>query len=184
MPGSTIWLVGMMGAGKSSVGRSLAARLGAAFVDTDSWIEAEAGRPVREIFAREGEAAFRRRERAAIEAQAGRPVVVALGGGAICEPGVAERLRATGRVVYLRASPEALGRRVGEGHSRPLLAGLDTAERTERLRQLLREREIHYGRADVVIDTDDLDVEATGLAVAAALDAPRADPHAARGEGA
>jgi shikimate kinase len=171
MGGETIWLVGMMGAGKSAVGRALAARRGEPFADADAEVEAAAGRSVAEIFAAEGETAFRRLEREAIERLAGRPGVVALGGGAIAQPGVAERLRASGRVVYLRATPETLARRVGEARERPLLAGLDAEGRIARLRALLAEREPHYACADVVVDTDGLDVEASAAAVAAALGA-------------
>jgi len=169
MGGDTVWLVGMMGAGKSAVGRALARRLGRAWVDTDARVEAEAGVPVAEVFAREGEAAFRRREHRAVEAVAGRPVVAALGGGAVAQPGVAERVAATGTVVYLRARPETLARRVGEAHDRPLLAGLDAEGRRERLARLLAEREIHYVRADVVVDTDDADVEGVCDRIEAAL---------------
>jgi shikimate kinase len=175
--GSTIWLTGMMGAGKSAVGRALAERLGLPFADSDAEVEARVGCSVREIFAREGEPAFRRHERDVLAAWAGRPAVVALGGGAIAQPGAVARLRAAGRVVYLRASPETLAARVGGGEGRPLLAGLDAAGRVERLRALLAEREIHYGRADVVVDTDGLDVAAAAAAVQAALDG------AARSEG-
>jgi len=170
MGGSTIWLVGMMGAGKTAVGRALAARRGVPFADTDALVEARAGASVREIFASRGEAAFRRLEREAVDSCAGRPAVVALGGGAICQPGAAERLAATGRIVYLRARPETLDRRVGENEERPLLAGLDGPGRVERLRALLAEREIDYGRADVVVDTDGLDVDAACAAVASALE--------------
>ena len=174
MGGETIWLVGMMGAGKSAVGRALAVRLGLPFADGDALVETAAGAPVSEIFAREGEPAFRRREREVIEGLAGRPGVVALGGGAIAQPGVAERLRATGVVVYLRARPETLARRVGEAEDRPLLAGRDAAGRAARLAELLAEREIHYGRAHVTVDTDALDVPAVCAAVAAALAAEEA----------
>jgi shikimate kinase len=160
MGGPTIWLVGMMGAGKSAVGRTLARRRGLDFVDTDARVEDSAGASVAEIFAREGEAGFRRRERAAVEAVAGRAVVAALGGGAVAQPGVAERIAACGTVVYLRARPETLARRVGESDARPLLVGHDAAGRRERLAQLLAEREIHYARSHVVVDTDDADVEA------------------------
>jgi len=182
-PGATIWLVGLMGAGKSAVGRALAERLGAPFADSDARVEAAAGRSVAAIFADEGEAGFRRREREALEALAGRPGVVALGGGAICQPGAAERLRASGTVVYLRARPETLAGRVGAAEGRPLLAGLDAEGRVARLRELLAAREIHYGRADVTIDTDDLDVEATSRAVAAALAGRGRRPAAAAAEG-
>jgi shikimate kinase len=170
MGGSTIWLVGMMGAGKSAVGRALARRRGEPFADSDAEVEAAAGRSVAEIFAHEGEAVFRRLEREAIERLAGRPGVVALGGGAIGQPGMAERLHATGRVVYLRARAETLARRVGEAHDRPLLAGLDADGRLARLRALLSERGPHYAGADLVVDTDGLDVDAASAAVDAALE--------------
>ncbi len=146
-----------MGAGKSSVGRELAARLGRSFVDTDSQVEEAAGMAVSELFEREGEAGFRARERAAIEAVAGRVAVVSLGGGAVAQPGVGERLASTGTVVYLRARPETLLRRVGEGGERPLLANLDAAGRLERIRSLLAERGPLYERAQIVIDTDEHD---------------------------
>ena len=181
MGGYTIWLVGMMGAGKSAVGRALAERRRIPFVDTDETVEREAGSRIAEIFEREGEAGFRRRERAAIEAVAGRDAVVALGGGAIAQPGVADLLREAGRVVYLRAKPETLAARVGDGRGRPLLAGLDAAGRRERLAKLLSDREIHYGSATVVVDTDGLDAETVCAAVSRVLEA--CERGAARGQG-
>ena len=105
-----MWLVGMMGAGKSAVGPALAQRLECDFVDSDAEIEREAGCSIAELFAAEGEPCFRERERAAIEKLAGRPAVVALGGGAPAQPGAGEWLAATGCVVYLRARPETLVR--------------------------------------------------------------------------
>ena len=86
-----IWLVGLMGAGKSTVGRLLAERLGRAFVDLDDEIAREAGRSIPEIFEAEGEAGFRRREREALERAGRTSHVVALGGGAISQPGIASR---------------------------------------------------------------------------------------------
>jgi len=151
----TVWLVGMMGSGKSRVGALLAARLGRPFVDTDRVVEARAGATIVEIFAREGETGFRARERDAIMEAAGRGAVVSLGGGAIAQPGAADGLAASGTIVYLRARPETLARRVGEGEERPLLRGLDAAGRLAKLRALLAEREKHYERAALVIDTDE-----------------------------
>lgn len=155
----TIWLVGMMGAGKTSVGRRLAERLRRRFVDTDHEIEREAGLTVARIFEQEGESGFRARERRAIELVEGEDAVVSLGGGAMAQPGIAERLAATGTIVYLRARPETLVRRVGSAEMRPLLRGLDPAARLEKLAGLLRERGQFYERAQVVIDTDEHDVD-------------------------
>jgi len=148
----------MMGAGKSRVGAELARRLGLRFVDTDSEIERARGLRIREIFEREGEGSFRALERDAIAGLSGQPCVVALGGGAIAEPGAAERLAGTGTLVYLRARPESLLARVGDAPGRPLLEGLAPGERLGRLRALLAERSPHYESATIAVDTDDLSV--------------------------
>lgn len=150
----TIFLVGMMGAGKSSVAIALGKRLGVPVFDSDAIVQDEAHMTIPEIFAREGEAGFRARERAAIAALAARGGVVALGGGAMAQPGAPERLRAGGIVVYLRARPETLARRVGSGASRPLLAGLDAAGRLAKLRELLAQREPAYMQAHYIVDVD------------------------------
>jgi shikimate kinase len=149
-----------MGAGKSAVGARLAARLALPFYDTDGEVEREAAASVAEIFAREGEAGFRARERKAIEALLGERAVVALGGGALTVPGTVERLEAHGRLVYLRARPETLLGRVGEGRERPLLRGLDAPARLARLAELLARREADYARAAIVVDVDEGGVEA------------------------
>jgi 3-dehydroquinate synthase len=153
--GRAIWLVGMMGSGKSTLGPALARRLRRRFVDADARIEREAGATVAELFAREGEAGFRARELALQEELAGSGAVVALGGGAIAQPGAAERLAASGLVVYLRARPETLLARLGDAQARPLLSGLAPAERRARLEALLAERKRAYETARVVLDTDD-----------------------------
>ena len=168
--GGTIWLVGMMGAGKSAVGQALAARLGLPFVDSDAAIEAETGATIPELFAARGEPAFRALERAAIERVAGRAAVVALGGGAIAQPGAADRLAATGTVIHLRARPETLLARIGDAAERPLLAGLDAAGRVARLEELLASRAAAYARATLVIDTDAGDVASVAARAAAALE--------------
>ncbi len=155
----TIWRVGMMGAGKTAVGAALARRLGRPFVDSDAEVEARAGRSIAALFEAEGEPAFRARERGVIDALAGRPGVVALGGGAIAQPGARERLAANGVIVWLRARPETLLSRVRGGESRPLLAGLDRGARLARLRGLLAAREPHYAAADLALDTDERGVE-------------------------
>ena len=153
---STVWLVGMMGAGKSAVGALLAERLRCDFVDTDAEIERRAGSTIAELFRREGEAVFRKREREAIESVAGDGVVVALGGGAIAQPGAREQLARTGTIVYLRARPETLRGRIGETAERPLLQGVSGNDRLRRITELLAERAPCYEAAAIVVDTDAL----------------------------
>jgi shikimate kinase len=154
--GKPIYLVGMMGVGKSTVGALLADMLGRVFVDSDLEIERTTGRSVSEIFEQEGEARFRELERAAIdEAFERRPsAVIALGGGAIVQPGMLDRLKERGVIVYLRARPEALDDRIGDGTSRPLLAGLSDEARVVRLTALLEARRPFYEQADHRIDAE------------------------------
>jgi len=155
----------MMGAGKSVAGRALAKRLGLRFLDVDREIERRAGRSVAEIFASEGEAGFRVRERAEVEAAAGRGGVVALGGGAIAQPGMADWLAQRGTVVYLRARPETLLARIGTAATRPLLHDADAAERRRRLEQLLAARRGAYESARHVVDTDGRGLEEVVAAI-------------------
>jgi 3-dehydroquinate synthase len=150
----TVWLVGMMGAGKSTVGPALARRLNLPFVDLDAEIERANGRGIPEIFEAQGEQAFRALEAEALERVAGSERVVALGGGALTQYGVSERVAAAGTVVYLRAAPQTLLERIGDPAGRPLLAGLEPREILERLSELLTEREPAYTRAAVTVDTD------------------------------
>ena len=117
-----VYLVGMPGSGKSSVGRLLAGSLGASFVDLDAEVEASAGASVRAIFEAEGEAGFRDREAEALLRVAAGPVaVVACGGGAVLRPQNVERMRSTGTVVHLDAPAEVLAGRVETAGDRPLL---------------------------------------------------------------
>jgi shikimate kinase len=150
----TIWLVGMMGAGKSTVGRSLARRLSLPFIDIDHEIERREGKSVSEIFDRDGEAGFRRIEADVIREVGQQPQVVALGGGAAAQPGMVEHLQENGTMVYLRAQLETLLDRIGDARTRPMLRDLSPAERGERLKTLQREREPSYSRAPVTVDVD------------------------------
>lgn len=154
--GKPIYLVGMMGVGKSTVGALLADALGRGFVDTDLEVERAAGRSVSEIFEQQGEARFRVLERAAIEeAFERRPsAVIALGGGAIVQPEMLARLKDRGLIVYLSARPEALCDRIGDDGSRPLLAGLSAEARVARLAALLEARRPFYEQADHSIDAE------------------------------
>ncbi len=159
-------LVGPMGAGKSSIGRRLAARCGLAFVDADREIEARTGAPVATIFDCEGEAGFRGRERAVlIELLAGEGQVVATGGGAVLDPGTRRLLRERGFVVHLHASVEQQLQRLARDRSRPLLraTGNDDDDRAAVLRRLAEVRgPLYADAADLRFDTG-----ASGLAEAA-----------------
>jgi shikimate kinase len=151
-----IVLVGMMGAGKTTVGRELASRLGWRFADSDALVEESTGSTVAEIFAAEGEDAFRAEEsRVLAESLADRsPVVVSAAGGAVLDPANRELLATAGAVVWLRADPATLAARVGPGDGRPLLE-LDPAGTLIALDAVRRPL---YGEvADVIIDVDALE---------------------------
>ncbi len=147
-----------MAAGKTRVGAALALRLGWEHRDLDLEVERAAGRPVAEIFAREGEPGFRAREAAATEAlKAAERAVLSTGGGWAAQPGLWDRLASGTFFAWLRVSPsEVLTRVAGQGGSRPLL---QTSDPEGRVRELLRERERFYRRADVALDTDGRDPE-------------------------
>ncbi len=149
-----ILLVGMMGAGKTTVGQALARRLGYPYLDSDEEVQRQSGQTVREIFETRGEAAFRALEKQAL-AQAVTslgPVVVSVAGGAVLDPDNRRRMRQAGLVVWLRASLQTLARRVGaaQGH-RPLL-GEDPLAALTRLYQ--QRRPLYAQVADLVIDVD------------------------------
>ena len=148
-------LVGMMGSGKTHVGRQLADRLGLAFVDSDEQIERRHGRTVREIFETDGEPAFRRLEAEALAAAVGSPArsVIAAAGGVVLDARNRELLARAGTVVWLRARPEVLATRVGDHDHRPLLG--DDALGV--LRRLDAERAPLYREvADAVLDVGEL----------------------------
>jgi shikimate kinase len=147
-------LTGFMGTGKTEVGRRLARATSRAVVATDNLVEVTAGRSIPEIFAIEGEAAFRAREREAVRQAVAVPdAVVATGGGALLDPESRRVLLAAGPVVCLTATPEEILRRVGEANDRPLLAGASRDERLARIRALLDAREAGYRLATHRIDT-------------------------------
>jgi shikimate kinase len=147
-------LVGMMGAGKSSVGRRLAARLSVPFIDADAEIEKAAGMTITEIFAAHGEPYFRAGETRVIARllESG-PQVLATGGGAFMNVETRSAIRAKGISVWLRATLEVLNRRIKRRGDRPLLKGADPAET---LRRLLEERDPVYAEADLTVESRDV----------------------------
>jgi shikimate kinase len=147
-----IFLVGLMGAGKTTVGRQLARRLGKQFYDTDHEIEHRTGVRVAVIFEIEGEPGFRAREAQVLEAlTALDDVVLATGGGAVLDPANRARLRDRGFVIYLHAQPRDLHHRTRHDKSRPLLADADPLARLE---ELHRVRDPLYREvADLVVET-------------------------------
>jgi shikimate kinase len=147
-----IFLVGLMGAGKTTIGRLLARRLKLRFFDSDLEIERRCGVKIPLIFEIEGEAGFRAREEHVIgELSALEGIVLATGGGAVLAADNRRRLAVRGTVVYLNARPEDLYERVRHDRNRPLLA---TGDPLARLRQLHTERDALYrGVADLVVDT-------------------------------
>lgn len=188
-PGRPILLVGMMGVGKTTVGRLLAARLGRSYVDSDEEVEATTGRTVRELFAEGGEQAFRPLESQALAAAVrdGRPLVVGVAGGAVIDPANRALIRRAGTVVWLRATPETLVRRLArpsgtadapcttEGlehraDHRPLLEHDPEGV----LRRLATERRgLYEAVADAVVDVDDVEPAAAVDRVLVALSEPR-----------
>ena len=151
-------LVGFMGAGKTSVGRELASRLGWRFVDLDAEIETRVGRPIPDIFARDGEAAFREiEERLGRRVLADDGVVLAPGGGWAASPEWASHLPVGTATVWLAVGPEEAVRRAsGEPGRRPLL---DVAEPEDEARRLLERRSTAYAAARWRVDTERSSVE-------------------------
>lgn len=147
----SVVLVGLMGAGKTTVGRRLARRLDLAFVDTDAEIEKAAGETIPEIFERRGEATFRTGERRVIARLLGEgPCVLATGGGAFMDPLTRANIAARGISVWLKADLDVLMKRVGKRGDRPLLQSGDPRETMKRL---MDERYPVYAGADITIES-------------------------------
>ena len=167
LAGRSVVLVGMMGAGKTNVGRRLAARLGLPFRDADAEIEQDAGCSVAEMFVRDGEAAFRGRERRVIaRLLAGGPLVLATGGGAFMDAETRRAMRQEAVSIWLRCELPLLLRRLSACNDRPLLRNGDPAEI---LRRLVAARDPIYAEADLTFDSLDEDPDATTARVHAAL---------------
>ncbi|NLX08069.1 MAG: shikimate kinase [Chloroflexi bacterium] len=148
-PPHNLVLAGFMGTGKTTVGQLLAQQLGLAFVDTDTLIEARAGRRIADIFAHEGEAAFRQIEaEVCMQVASARAQVIATGGGALLNPEVRQAFAASGLLICLTANLDTIIERVGHDPTRPLFGG----ER-ERLARLLEARADVYDSLPHQVDT-------------------------------
>jgi shikimate kinase len=173
----SIVLVGMMGVGKSSIGRRLAARLGVPFVDADAEIEKAAGMSIADIFARHGEADFRSGEaRVIARLLDGGPQVLATGGGAVMNADTRVAIKAKGVSIWLSAELDVLMRRINKRkNDRPML---QTADPAATLRELLVAREPVYAQADLTVQSrevpHDAIVSEIMTALAAFLNAPGA----------
>ena len=147
-----IVLVGLPGAGKSTVGRMVADRLQAGFVDIDSILVRKEGKPITMIFAENGEQAFREMERKEVEAAlANEPAVIVPGGGWAAQPGQLDGAKARGYFVYLKARAEVAAGRAEPSGTRPVLMGGDPVDQ---MRTLLKERDPYYARADATVLTE------------------------------
>jgi shikimate kinase len=161
-------LIGLPGSGKTTTGRRLAKILSVPFADSDELVEADAGRPIPEIFATAGEAAFRAAEQAVVtRALADFDGVLSLGGGALGRAGTRAAVRSSGvPVVLLQAGLGTLGARIGDAHTRPLLA----ADPAGRLAALAAERAGTYAElATMTIDTDGRTAGQVAASIAARL---------------
>jgi shikimate kinase len=167
VPSRSIVLVGLMGAGKSKIGRRLAARLSLPFFDSDPEIEAAAGETIEEIFANRGERIFREGERRVIARLLAQPVhVLATGGGAFMDPLTRAVIARRGVSLWLRADLDVLASRVLRRSNRPLLK---QGEPRAILAELIERRYPVYAEADVVVDSGEASPEATVTRAVAAL---------------
>lgn len=158
-------LVGLPGSGKSTVGRLVAETLSAPLIDIDGLLVREMGMPVVQIFGMVGEARFREMERVAVTAaQSGSPGVIVPGGGWAAQPGQLEAAMSNSLAVYLKCLPGTAARRSEQGEARPLLAGVDPAQR---MRALLEERERFYLLAQHQVDAERAGADAVAAQIVA-----------------
>lgn len=149
---TNLYLVGFMGTGKSTVGRLVARQIGFEFLDSDYEIEKQQGKPVSQIFAEQGEPAFRAMEREFIErGHPGKKCIVSCGGGLIVPPGMLDLLRSRGVIICMHAPIETILQRTMHATHRPLLA---VANPEQRLRELYGQREELYRRSGTMVLTD------------------------------
>ena len=173
-----VFLCGFMATGKSKIGRLLAQHFGWEMIDTDHLIEQQTQRTIPQIFAVEGEAEFRRLECQAVAAAASRDkVIVALGGGAVTQEENWQTMRAAGgSVICLEADVDTILKRVERKDDRPLLAGLNTAEKRAKIERMLAARAPFYARADLSCKTSEsISLDAAAQNVAECLLALKTD---------
>ncbi len=152
-----IYLVGFMGTGKTSVGKEVSRRLKRQFVDLDALIEHKQNRHIAEIFARDGEVAFRKIEKDVLKETSGQNnLIVACGGGIVIDPDNIRVMKESGIMLCLSASVEAILERTRRNADRPLLNVPDPAGK---IRQLLKDRAVCYSQADKTFDTTSLSVK-------------------------
>lgn len=161
-----MWLIGMMGSGKTTVGRLAASRVGARFYDTDDMVVEMARMPISAIWEGVGEQGFRELERKAVAAIPMSGFIAAAGGGAVLDPVNREHIAIGGPVVWLRCDPVTLSERLEDDTTRPLLAGEGSTD--ERLRDILEVRDEIY--ASVATDTIDTGGRDVAEVVAAVID--------------
>ena len=152
-----IVLIGFMGTGKTSTGRMLAARLGAAFIDMDQRIEEETGRSIRAMFEKTRASFFRSREKQLVRRlSARRNAVISTGGGTVKDPENVAMLHRDGVIICLSASIDAVLERTVRRGQRPVLDRADQGDRREAIEKLMNEREALYKQADFTVDTSEL----------------------------
>lgn len=165
--GERVFLTGFMGSGKSTIGPILANTIGYEFVDIDRAIEQREGKSINKIFSERGESYFRSLERELIITASARDhVVVSLGGGTIADPENFRLISASGIVVYLKATPEQIFKRLHHKLDRPVLTDnrgerLGDEELRMRIQELFLKREPFYSRADITVETDEKRVGVT-----------------------
>ncbi len=170
-PQKPIALIGMMGTGKSTIGKLVAAELGLPFVDSDHLIEKRTGQSVREIFMQKGETAFREMEHQALTELTdtkgkGNSRVIGTGGGCVTNPNSLDLLKGRDVTIWLKASPADIYERIKNDQTRPLLQTKDPLATIEKLSA---ERAERYSQADIIIDTKQNAEEETAQAVINAL---------------
>ena len=154
-----LYLIGFMGVGKTTIGKQIAAFNKVVFIDTDSQIEKETSKSIKEIFETDGEIAFRKLETDTIRS-INRKAIIACGGGLPAHNNNIEYLKHKGTVIFLKASTETLIKRLEKNkNKRPLISKLTNDKRLEFIRKILKEREKTYKQADYTIETDNKTVK-------------------------